>query len=50
MVDAPWVFQPPWRLIRPMLRKYARLVRFVNAEQVRNEFFTPETVPKDFKR
>ena len=50
MVDAPWVFQPPWQLIKPLLRKYAALVRFVSAEDVRNEFFTSKTVPKDFMR
>jgi len=50
MVDAPWIFRPPWRLIKPLLRKYAALVRFVSAEDVRREFFTPDTVPKDFTR
>lgn len=50
MVDAPWVFQPPWQLIKPLLRKYAALVRFVSSETVRNEYFSPETVPKDFLR
>lgn len=50
MVDAPWVFQPPWQLIKPLLRKYSGLVRFVSAESLRNDYFTPETVPPDFKR
>jgi len=50
MVDAPWIFQPPWRLIKPLLRKYAALVRFVSAKDVRQEFFTPLSVPKDFTR
>lgn len=28
-VDAPWVFQPVWTVIKPMLRKYGALVRAV---------------------
>ena len=50
MVDAPWLFQPPWQLIKPLLKKYATLVRFVSAKDVRNEFFTADKVPEDFKR
>ena len=50
MVDAPWLFQPPWQLIKPLLKKYAALVRFVSAEDVRNEFFSADIVPEDFKR
>jgi hypothetical protein len=26
-VDAPWVFYPAWEVIRPLMRKYAALVR-----------------------
>jgi hypothetical protein len=25
-VDAPWVFQPAWQVIKPLMRKYAALV------------------------
>lgn len=25
-VDAPWVFQPAWAVIKPLMRKYAALV------------------------
>ena len=50
MVDAPWLFQPPWQLIKPLLKKYAALVSFVSAEDVRNEFFSADKVPEDFKR
>ena len=27
LVDAPWVFGPAWEVIRPLMRKYAALVR-----------------------
>lgn len=27
-VDAPWVFQPAWAVIKPLMRKYAALVSF----------------------
>ena len=47
-VDAPWVFKPGWEMVKPWLKKYAALVRFVTAEELRREFFTPETVPADF--
>uniref|UniRef100_A0A061S9V7 Motile sperm domain-containing protein 2-like n=1 Tax=Tetraselmis sp. GSL018 TaxID=582737 RepID=A0A061S9V7_9CHLO len=47
-VDAPFVFQAPWKIIKPMLRKYSALVRFVSAKEVRNEYFTKETCPPDF--
>ena len=50
MVDSPWVFQPPWLLIKPLLRKYAALVEFVSAEELRQKYFAPGTAPKDFER
>jgi hypothetical protein len=25
-VEAPWVFQPAWQVIKPLMRKYAALV------------------------
>jgi len=49
LVDAPWVFQPAWAVIKPLMRKYAALVRFVSTEELRREFFTPGTLPPDFK-
>lgn len=49
-VDAPWVFKPGWEIVRPWLKKYAALVRFVSADDVRREYFTPETVPEDFQQ
>lgn len=50
MVDAPWIFQPTYSIIKPMLGKYAALVRFVSSQQLATEYFTPETVPRDFLR
>lgn len=47
-VDAPWIFKPGWEMMKPWLKKYAALVRFVSAEEVRREYFTNETVPEDF--
>jgi hypothetical protein len=47
-VDAPWVFKPGWEMVKPWLKKYAALVRFVSAEEARREYFSPTTVPEDF--
>lgn len=49
LVDAPWVFQPVWQIVKPLLRKYASLVRFVKTSQVRDEYFTDQTVPPEFR-
>ncbi|KAL6911381.1 hypothetical protein ACP4OV_000186 [Aristida adscensionis] len=48
-VDAPFVFQPMWQLVKPLLKSYASLVRFCDVETVRKEYFTEETVPPDFR-
>ncbi|KAM0944185.1 putative CRAL-TRIO lipid binding domain, CRAL/TRIO domain superfamily [Dioscorea sansibarensis] len=48
-VDAPFVFQPLWQLVRPLLKSYASLVRFCDAKTVREEYFTEDTVPAAFK-
>jgi hypothetical protein len=48
-VDAPWGFRPGWELVKPWLQKYAALVRFVSVRELREEFFTPETLPEDFR-
>ncbi|CAD6340591.1 unnamed protein product [Miscanthus lutarioriparius] len=47
-VDAPFVFQPMWQVVKPLLKYYASLVRFCDAETVRKEYFKEETVPLDF--
>lgn len=49
-VEAPWVFYPAWEVIKPLMRKYAALVRFVDLNDLSKEFFSPETLPADFKR
>lgn len=46
-VDAPWVFKPGWEMVRPWLKKYQALVRFVSVEEARR-YFGPEAVPEDF--
>ncbi|XP_010248578.1 PREDICTED: motile sperm domain-containing protein 2 [Nelumbo nucifera] len=48
-VDAPFVFQPLWQLVKPLLKSYASLARFCSAETVREEYFTEATVPADFR-
>ncbi|XP_068637682.1 CRAL-TRIO domain-containing protein C3H8.02 [Aristolochia californica] len=48
-VDAPFVFQPIWQLVKPLLKSYASLVRFCSADTVRKEYFTDETVPDAFR-
>lgn len=50
LVDAPWIFQAPWKAIKPLLRKYSALVRFVDRETMRREFFDGGKLapPRDF--
>ena len=33
MVDAPWAFMPPFELMRPLLGKYADLIKFVSRRE-----------------
>ncbi len=49
LVDAPWFFKGPWEVIKPLLRKYAGLVRFVSRQELAREFFTAETLPEQFR-
>ena len=46
MVDAPWAFMPPYELLKPLLGKYADLIRFVSREEAR-EYFSPGDAPPD---
>lgn len=48
-VDAPFIFQPGWNMVKPLLKSYASLVKFCSAADVREQFFTSETVPPDFR-
>ncbi|KAM7479881.1 hypothetical protein LguiA_028094 [Lonicera macranthoides] len=48
-VDAPFVFEPLWQLIKPLLKSYASLARFCSVETVRKEYFTEATIPDKFR-
>lgn len=48
-VEAPFIFQPGWNMVKPWLKSYASLVRFCTVEVVRQEYFTADTVPSGFK-
>ncbi len=48
LVDAPWLFRAPWEVIKPLLRKYAALVRFASLEEAR-ALFQPGKAPPDFQ-
>lgn len=48
-VDAPFIFKPFWQLVKPLLKSYASLVRFCSAKEVREEYFTADTVPTSFR-
>ncbi|KAH6795311.1 hypothetical protein C2S51_036297 [Perilla frutescens var. frutescens] len=47
-VDAPFIFKPFWQLVKPLLKSYASLVRFCSAKEVKEEYFTADTVPISF--
>ena len=49
-VDAPWGFNAGWSVVKPWLQKYAALVTFVSREELRKQYFTPQTVPDDFRK
>ncbi|XP_060204607.1 CRAL-TRIO domain-containing protein C365.01 [Lycium barbarum] len=49
-VEAPFVFKPLWQLVKPMLKQYASLARFCSGKEVREEYFTEETVPASFRK
>lgn len=39
-----------WAIVKPWLRKYADLVCFVDRKQLASDFFTPDTLPPDFRQ
>mmetsp|Transcript_5357 Transcript_5357/g.12891 ORF Transcript_5357/g.12891 Transcript_5357/m.12891 type:complete len:84 (-) Transcript_5357:682-933(-) len=47
MVDAPMIFQPTWQIIKPLLRSYSRLVKFVKRSEVA-DYFEPGRTPEEF--
>ncbi|XP_020578845.1 phosphatidylinositol transfer protein CSR1 isoform X2 [Phalaenopsis equestris] len=49
LVDAPFVFQSIWQLLKPLMKSYASLVRFCDMETVKSEYFKEDTIPATFK-
>lgn len=47
-VDAPFIFQPGWKVMKPLLKSYAELVVFCKAEEVRDNYFLPGQAPESF--
>lgn len=45
LVDAPLIFRPTWMIAKPMLGKYAKLVRFVSSKEAQS-YFRPGEVPR----
>ena len=45
----PFIFEAAWEVIRPQLGRHADIVRFVKLEELKKEYFTPETLPRDFR-
>lgn len=50
LVDAPWLFKGPWELFKSLLGRHADLVHFASRQQLAQQFFTPDTVPEDFRK
>lgn len=50
LVDAPWIFKAPWEVIKPLLRKYQALVRFVSRKELQQEYFATESLPPLFRK
>ncbi|XP_042042569.1 CRAL-TRIO domain-containing protein C589.09, mitochondrial-like [Salvia splendens] len=48
-VDAPFIFKPFWQLVKPLLKSYASLVRFCSVKEVKEEYFTADTIPTSFR-
>ena len=45
MVDAPWAFMPPFELMRPLLGKYADLIKFVSRREAAAYFEAGKAPP-----
>ena len=50
LVDAPWFFKGPWEVIKALLGRHTALVCFASRQQLARKFFTPDTVPDDFRQ
>lgn len=46
MMEAPWAFMPPFELMKPMLGKYADLIKFVSKDEARR-YFKPTEAPRE---
>jgi CRAL/TRIO domain len=44
MVDAPWAFMPPFSVMKPLLGKYAELIKFVSRREAA-AYFRPGEAP-----
>ena len=49
LVEPQGFFTVAWEVIRPQLGRHADVVRFVGLNELRSEYFTPETLPDDFR-
>jgi hypothetical protein len=45
----PFVFEAAWEVIRPQIGRHADIVRFVTVEELRRGYFTPATLPTEFR-
>ena len=45
----PFVFEAAWEVIKPQIGRHADIVRFVQVDELRREYFTHETLPRDFR-
>ncbi|KAK1564350.1 hypothetical protein Q3G72_001261 [Acer saccharum] len=48
-VEAPFIFNPFWQLVKSWVKSYASLVKFCSVETVRKEYFTEATLPVNFR-
>ncbi|KAL3824865.1 hypothetical protein ACJIZ3_020894 [Penstemon smallii] len=48
-VDAPFIFNPLWQLVKPLLKSYASLVKFCSAKTVKEEYFKEDTIPANLR-
>jgi len=49
LVDAPLIFRPTWMIAKPMLGKYAKLVKFVSLQEAKT-YFPEGKVPPSLSR
>jgi len=42
LIEPPWVFTPVWQIVKPLMGKYAALVKQVKAKDAK-AYFDPES-------